>query len=394
MRAIIIAALLLSFLIGTAGATVANGTGGIYGPYGGFYNPGTIESGGLIVHGSGDMSGDLAVRGAVSVTGTVTDGATVSSGTIGHWAMMGANLPFTCLGTTNVFDWSNSTGAFTTSSGTVRLRGTTLIGPQTGKALTVSGLTTTNTFLNNGTSMLYGTVLVGPTNADPKGITSSGAGRFATLRVNSTSELTGVVTFTAAPLFNAGVVIPSGQSLSASTTTGAGAVDFGGMSGTFKGVAGATTLNSTTINTGKTLAVTDADALTVGTVIVPVLVPIKYDFDKNSSYNRSIAAMDGAWKVVEIDESHSTVASSGCKMYLGKATGTQVPIISGGASRGVSLTAASIDATSTINTVVQPALNATAGNTAFATHDRIFINFVGGNVGAVVGQVTIWMKRV
>ena len=317
------------------------------------------------------MEKNLTVSKNLVVTGTATiAGTAVSSGTIADNVVITANHTFTQAGT----------GAFTTASGTNTLNGHVAIAANK-KIRPLAGSGWVDLGLMTGKLM------------GPSGETDLNVTKVASLTVNGTSLHTGVATFTVGPLFNAGFILPTGQSISTAATVGAGSVNFGGMSGTLNGPGGATTLNSTTIKTGHTLNTVDNDALTVNSVIVPVIIPVKYNFDKNTSYNRSYEALDGAWQVVEIDESHSVVASSGCTLYVGKATGTQTPTING-ATRGVSLTAAAISLTSTVNTVVQPGLNATSGNTIFATHERLFVDFVGGNVGSVVGQVTIWMKRI
>ena len=122
MRTIIVALLLTLFLglAGMAGAAVPYPVFN-FGPESGFNNPGTIEAKYLW------STSDTQIQGNLGVTGTITAGAQINSGTVGTYLMMGADLPLSCLGTTNVFDWSNSTGAFSTSSGAVSLRGTTTV---------------------------------------------------------------------------------------------------------------------------------------------------------------------------------------------------------------------------------------------------------------------------
>lgn len=313
MRALILALLLSLFVgMGMAGATIPNGTGGVFGPYGGFTNPGTIEANGLYVHTSADIASGLRVWGDANIAGTLTTGVTVQGGTINHWAMMGANLPFTAATGTGVFDWSNSTGAFTTSSGTNTLSGNTVI----------SG---TKTF-TTGTGLT----------------TISGAG-----------TQTGIQTFTAAPVFNAGFVVPSGQT--ADTTT--------------------------------------ADKLKEAGVIVSTAIPVKMTFDAASvtaNANRSFTIMDGAWQILEIDEVHGVVGGANSKLKIGKATGTQTPNFANG---GLNCLATSIDLTAAVNNVVTPTLNTTATNYQFANHDRMFLQY-SGTPGSLCGEVTIWMKRI
>jgi hypothetical protein len=116
-----IAILAIWALSGMAGATnpIPNWN---FGPASGVYIPGVVKTPYVTV------DTDLYVGANANVVGTLTDGATVSSGTIGHWAAMGADLPFTCIGTANNFDWSNSTsGTFTTTGGNNLFRGHTFI---------------------------------------------------------------------------------------------------------------------------------------------------------------------------------------------------------------------------------------------------------------------------
>ena len=283
MKTIVKMALLLFLLIGMAGATNPVPTYRM-GPYNGFYNPGPIKMG------YGTVDNDLYVGGAVNVVGTVTDGATVSSGTIGHWAMMGANLPFTCLGTTNVFDWSNSSGAFTTSSGTVTSKGN---------------------FVVDG---------------------------------------------------------------SKTTTTGTGAV-------TLKG--------TTTMDTAKTLIITDADALTVGGVIVPTEIAITVRYIA-TSVNETVFIADGAWKITGIKEAHSVVGGALNKAYIEKLTSTTAP---GSGTTCMKAPSGGFDLTATINTVQSATLSDAASDYTLASGNRLGVVY-GGTAGSRVGDITIFLKRV
>jgi hypothetical protein len=170
-------------------------------------------------------------------------------------------------------------------------------------------------------------------------------------------------------------------------------IDYSLSSGVWKSPTGIFTMtNGCTVPTGKTIAVTDADRITENGVIVPQIIPIKYTFDQ-ASVNRSIAIMDGAYQVVEIDEVHSVAGGVGGRLEVLKVSGTQTPTLNTGGGVMCSTQKIDISNSSPVNTVQTSTPNTTATNYQFANHDRIAV-CVGGTITGVVGEVTVWLKRI
>ena len=156
-----ILAIIAMALVGMAGATPASNNATI------FSNP-------------------VVFAGTTTVSGTLTAATLTAANTVsGHLASsltVDAASAITAAAGADPFDYSLSTSYFYTSTGTNKFNGNVLIGPAATKALTVSGLTTTNT-----------------------------------LYVNGTGTQVGVQTFTAAPLFNAGFTAPANQVIDTTT---------------------------------------------------------------------------------------------------------------------------------------------------------------------------------
>ena len=106
--------------------------------------------------------------------------------------------------------------------------------------------------------------------------------------------------------------------LGPTTTSGSSAIDFSGSTGAFKTSTGAVTIGgNTTVSTGKTLAVTDSAALTIGGAIVanyeyvtgPILAAAS--FVNGTAYPIYTFPNDGTtWKLVFASLRYSTAASS------------------------------------------------------------------------------------
>ena len=177
--------------------------------------------------------------------------------------------------------------------------------------------------------------------------------KISALTVNTTLTQTGIATFTAAPVFNAGIVAPNTQVID--TTT--------------------------------------ADKLKEAGVIVPTEVPITVQLGNLT--NKTVFVADASWTVTSIQERHSVVAPRGATFSNEKLKGTTIP----GAwvtTNGVNCMATGSSLTSTINAVVTPALNGTAGNYALVAGDAlaIVLGNNAGHPGSLQGDVTIYLKRV
>lgn len=156
--------------------------------------------------------------------------------------------------------------------------------------------------------------------------------------------------------------------------------------------AGAQTLSAgATVATGQTLAVTSADKLTVGGLIVPQ----ELEFSQvilAATANQHVFVAPWTLQITGIQEIHSVVGGSGATVAIRKITDTSAPNASAGATVKELMTGA-LSLTSTANTVQSGTLSATATDLQFAIGDHIAINFAGTLTG-LVGVVTIKYKRI
>ena len=156
-------------------------------------------------------------------------------------------------------------------------------------------------------------------------------------------------------------------------TGGASDIDYSLSSGIMKTPGGVFTVtNGGTVPTGKTWAITDADKLTVGSKIVPdrvtVTLPITNAMITAGEVNGSIfIASDAGYKVLAINEVHPVVETTAATASISvmKLTGTQT------VASGTLTTTAAINLKSTAETVVSPALSATASDYTLAQGDRL-----------------------
>jgi hypothetical protein len=155
---------------------------------------------------------------------------------------------------------------------------------------------------------------------------------------------------------------------------------------------GSSYLNTTTISTGDTLAVTDADGLTIGGKIIPqkmiVTVPLT-----NMTRNGTIFIADDAWTVSKIEEVHTAPATgfSNCTLYVMKVTGTSAP------TAGTYMTNVSIDLKGTAETIQTARLSGKSGNCTLADGNRIGIyvnNRLNDKITALSGGcLTVTLTR-
>jgi hypothetical protein len=173
---------------------------------------------------------------------------------------------------------------------------------------------------------------------------------------------------------------------------GASDIDFHLSSGTTQTGTGAVTLNgATTVATTKTLAVTDADALTVGGVIVPQEMVINWPISA-SSVDENIFIADDAWRVTKIEEVHAVAGSEGAP-NLFNATVVKISGVTAPGS-GLPMHNATITLSATANTVITPTLSTIAANSTLADGDKIGVNYQGTGTSLAGGVITIHMKRV
>ena len=398
------------------------------------------------------IEGDTWLKGDVTVDGTLECGvlspsATVYSGHLTADVTVDAGVDITAATGAEIFDYKLSTGAFDTGTGAVGLNGDVTIA--SGKDLTFAGgdskadlsggsgvfktpagavtigpgaigitgdvtidadkdigvtAGTTAVDLHNGTGIFKtttGAVTIGPgdigvtgdvTIAADKGVVLAGAstGDFDfSLSTGTFKTAKGTNTIGGATVFAAdkGVTVATGTS----------AFDFSGGSGIFKTSGGAVTVGpgavtisgAPTVATGKTLAVTDADKLTVGGIIVPQKIVLTVPINA-SSVDQNIFIADAAYQVVQVEEAHTVAGNDASPVtaVLVKCTGTQAP------SGGTACTSDTFDLKGTANTVVTGTLSVTASYYTLADGNRLAIDFGGTLTTLAGGVITVVLKRV
>lgn len=202
-------------------------------------------------------------------------------------------------------------------------------------------------------------------------------------------------TGTGAVGLNGDVTIASGKDLT--FAGGDSKADLSGGSGVFKTPAGAVTIGpgavtisgAPTVATGKTLAVTDADKLTVGGIIVPQKIVLTVPINA-SSVDQNIFIADAAYQVVQVEEAHTVAGNDASPVtaVLVKCTGTQAP------SGGTACTSDTFDLKGTANTVVTGTLSVTASDYTLADGNRLAIDFGGTLTTLAGGVITVVLKRV
>lgn len=142
-----------------------------------------------------------------------------------------------------------------------------------------------------------------------------------------------------------------------------------------------------TVATGKTLAITDADALTEGGVIVPTSIVITRVLNA-LDLSQAIFVADVAYQVTAMRVVWGVAGGAGAVLSIEKLTGTTAP---GG---GTTMLTGTIDITATANTVTSGALVATASTLQLAAGNRIGVVLGGVLTGLLGCCVTVILKRI
>ena len=137
------------------------------------------------------------------------------------------------------------------------------------------------------------------------------------------------------------------------------------------------------------LAISTADKLTVGGVIVPQEMVLTVQINA-SSVDTNIFVADDAWIVTSIEEVHTVAGTDGSAVTLmiDKCTTTDAP------GSGTDMIQSTLDLKGTANTVQTGTLSATPADYTLADGDRIAIDFGGTLTTLAGGVVVIHMKRV
>lgn len=165
--------------------------------------------------------------------------------------------------------------------------------------------------------------------------------------------------------------------------TGAGALALVDGFGTSGGASLAT--GNVTVATAKTLAVTDADKLTVGSKIVPQLIRASFQPQTTeAATDRVFFLADRAYLVVGCTEIHSVAAGGASVLQVVKDTSTDAP--GAGTDLLTNNTNTGFDLNGTANTLQTGTLTATAASKTLAAGDRLSIDF-GNTIQSTAGLV-------
>lgn len=145
------------------------------------------------------------------------------------------------------------------------------------------------------------------------------------------------------------------------------------------------TITSDGAVTATTLAVTDADALTVGGVILPQEEIIVWQIDA-SSVDENIFIASDAWNITHIEEVHAVAGTHGdpVTLMVRVCGGTEAP------ANGDAAQSAAFDLKGTANTVQAATLTETI---TLADGDRIALDYTGNLTELAGGVVTVHMAR-
>lgn len=150
-----------------------------------------------------------------------------------------------------------------------------------------------------------------------------------------------------------------------------------------------TALNSATFATGKTVALTDADSLTVASVIVPQRIEIVLGgLGASSASGDQVFVANRAYQVTAVRATWSHVGGGSAAATIEKLTGTTAP------GSGTAILTGAFDLTSTANTVGSGTLSGTVGNLQLAAGDRLGVK-LSGTLTALTGlNITVQLKAI
>lgn len=140
---------------------------------------------------------------------------------------------------------------------------------------------------------------------------------------------------------------------------------------------------------GGTFAITTADKLTVGGVIVPQAISVNLgNLSASSASGDAVFIANRAYQVTAVRAVWSHIGGSGAAAQVEKLTGTTAP------GSGTAILQSAFDLTSTANTVGTGTLSATVGNLQLAAGDRLGVK-LSGTLTALTGlNVTIHLKPI
>jgi hypothetical protein len=231
-------------------------------------------------------------------------------------------------------------------------------------AANYAGLVRANTISSNGTIKGAGTA------------TLNRAVSNTSLYVTTTSELIGNTKETGT--FTAGTITSNGT-IAGTTGVFTGMYNSGNsqIMGTAK-VTGAATFASAAVNA--------SDGLTVNSVIVPTEMAIT--IPEGNLTSKAIFTADAAWKVTAIREIHSVLGDAGNTYNIEKLTSGTAP------GSGTNCMSSTGSISSTVNVPASPALSATPSDYTLAAGDSLGVKLSANHPGALLGVITVYLKRV
>lgn len=309
----------------------------------------------LLVHGDAEVVGTLYV-------GTLSSGADVSTDHIVSPLTVDAGSHLTAAaGVTNI-DYALSTGTTKTTTGANTIGGDITVAKGKHLTLGVDGGQGAGKFEWLSTGIFT---------------TSSGANT-----LSGDTTIAGTKTFTTgtgAVTLKGDVGIDADKDLIMGTA--------GSGTGEIKTGTGAIALNgSPTVATGKTLAVTDADKLTVGGKIVPQYLILNVPMNADS-VDQWVFVADAAYELDTVELSY-TIASTSGTFDLKKSTTAQAPAVGG------TMLTSTIDMSQTANTVYAGTKHGTEGNRRLADGNKLSVCFTGTMTSLAGGVATIRLFRV
>lgn len=160
-------------------------------------------------------------------------------------------------------------------------------------------------------------------------------------------------------------------------------------------VPGGTITDDTTVASGKTLAVTTADKLTVGGVIVPQEIEVSFHGQAaGAMVDQSFFVATQAYQVTKVRFVHAVAESTATTLYaqLVKDTGTDAP--GAGTDLLTNNTNNGFDCKATANTVQTGTLTATTASLQLAAGNRLSVDFSAAATELVGVTITVTLKRI
>lgn len=177
---------------------------------------------------------------------------------------------------------------------------------------------------------------------------------------------------------------------------GSAGFDMSASSGTFKAPTGAFTQNGDfTVAASKTLAVTTADKLTVGGLIVPQELEVTFRAQTAAGMvDQTFLVANQAYQVTKVRFAHATAESTAATLYaqVTKDTSTNAP--GAGTDLLTNNTNNGFDCKATANTVQTGTLTATAASLQLAAGDRLAVDFTAAATELLGVTITVSLKRI